>query len=166
MNNNISHSGYSKVLQRWIPAARSQLCRLSDGDVCFGPGNHENWAVQAHTTAFAAFAVLAADPEMNPAVSGMGRDEMRDTALGMLRYTLRSHRSGGGVCASGKPWGHSWISALSIERMMHGVEAIEPHLTDEDRQGMRRTLLSESDWLMDHYEIEAGLVKNNNVRTG
>lgn len=161
MNNNISHSGYSKVLQRWIPAARSHLCLLAGGDVCFGPGNHENWAVQAHTTAFAAFAVLAADPEMNPAVSGMGRDEMRDTAVGMLHYTLRSHRSGGGVCASGKPWGHSWISALCIERMMHGVEAIEPHLTDEDRQGLRRMLLSESDWLMDHYEIKAGLVENN-----
>jgi len=44
-----------------------------------------------------------------------------------------------------------------MERMMHGVDALEPYLTDEDRRLLRKVMISECDWLLDRYEIVAGL---------
>jgi hypothetical protein len=45
--------------------------------------------------------------------------------------------------------------------MMHGVQAIRPHLTPSDLENLRRMLISESDWLLKDYEVAAGLVNNN-----
>jgi hypothetical protein len=67
----------------------------------------------------------------------------------------------GGASTDGKTWGHSWISVLGLERMMHGVRAIRDHLTDEDLATMQRVLVSEADWLLDHYPVTAGLIQNN-----
>ncbi|MBT3378488.1 MAG: hypothetical protein HN742_25225 [Lentisphaerae bacterium] len=159
----ISHADYVRTLSPWINAARPYLYRLPEAPerMCYGLGNHGHWALQANNTALSAFAVLAVDPATDPVLTGMSRDELLATALGMLRFALHSHHAGDGGTTDGDSWGHSWISALCLERVMHAVEALDAHLTDQDRDMLRRMLISESNWLMDHYEIVAGEVKNN-----
>lgn len=159
----ISHLDYVRTLSPWIKAARKYLYRLPGAPdrMCYGLGNHGHWALQANNTALSAFAVLAVDPATDPDLTGMSRDELLTTALAMLRFALHGHHAGGGTTTDGESWGHSWISALCIERVMHAVEALDSHLTDEDRDLLRRMLISESNWLMDNYEIVAGEVKNN-----
>lgn len=123
---------------------------------CYGTGDN-TWGVQTNQKAFAAYAMLAAAPELDAARAGMSREELTETALRLLRFSLHSHHEGSYRCMDGTQWGHTWISALGIERMMHGVEAIERHLTEADRELLRKVLISESDWLLEHYGIVAGL---------
>lgn len=159
----ITSNDYLQTLSAWIPKAARYLYRFPDdsGLTCYGIGNHGHWAMQANTTAFSAFAVLSQDSQTDIAVTQMSRDELLHTALGMLRFTLKGHHSGGGTCTDGRSWGHSWISVLCLERMMHAVEALDPHLSDSDRELFRTVLVSESDWLLAEYPVKAGLVENN-----
>ncbi|MDD5708376.1 MAG: hypothetical protein PHR35_20850, partial [Kiritimatiellae bacterium] len=151
------------LLEDWVAQARRWLYRLPDsgGLVCYGIGHHGHWAMQAHDTAFSAFAVLAADPQTDTARTGMSRDELTATALAMLRFTLRSHHAGEGRATDLGNWGRSWISPLGLERMMHGVRAIRPVLTAADHDLLRRVLLSEADWLLESWPVTAGLTQNN-----
>lgn len=150
----IAHSDYLRLLEPWVkpfrddcytPPARPEL-------LCYGTG-YNGWGMQTHQKAFAAIAVLAADPGTDSARTGMSRTDLLDNALRMLRFMLESHVEGSYQCEDGTSWGHTWISALGVERMMHGMEAIEEHLTAADRELLRRVLVSECDWLLDHYEI-------------
>jgi hypothetical protein len=164
MQSQISAAHYRRLLEPWAPAARRWLYRLPhDGEcLCYGVGYHNHWAIQANATAFTAFACLAADPDTDSRRTGQSRDELLDTALGLLRFTLRGHLAGGGVCADGQPWGHAWISALCQERLMHGVEAIAQALTARDLDNLRAMLISEADWLLDHYTLVAALTGPDN----
>lgn len=163
---------YRRRLACWPQAMRRYLYELPDrrGLACFGPGDHGHWAVQANATAAAAFAVLATEPGLDTAQAGMSRDELLNWALCLVRFSLFSHRAGGGVTTDGLPWGHSWISALSLERMMHGLDALAEHLTPEDHDRLRDVLVSECNWLLDEYRrdpsqapgtIAAGVVNHN-----
>src|SRR5690606_37528582 len=67
------------------------------------------------------------------------------------RFNLDAHITGNGICTDGTQWGHTWISGLGIERMMHGVDLLDEHLTDDDRAALRRVLISEADWLLNDY---------------
>ncbi|MDF2936857.1 MAG: hypothetical protein K0Q90_2230 [Paenibacillaceae bacterium] len=151
----IAHTDYLRLLEPWVkpfrefcytPPARRDL-------LCYGTG-YNGWGMQTHQKAFAALAVMAADPQTDSSRTGVEGAELLDMALRMLRFTLESHLEGGYHCEDGTSWGHTWISVLGVERMMHGVEAIGEHLTPEDRELLRRVLVSECDWLMDHYEVE------------
>lgn len=152
--NNIAHTDYLRLLEPWVkpfreycytPTAREDL-------LCYGTG-YNGWGMQTHQKAFGALAVLAADPHTDSARTGMSKDELLETALRMLRFTLESHEEGSYHCEDGTSWGHTWISVLGVERMVHGVEAIEEHLTAADRELLRKVLVSECDWLMDHYKV-------------
>ncbi|NLO73099.1 MAG: hypothetical protein GX100_03170, partial [candidate division WS1 bacterium] len=55
-------------------------------------------------------------------------------------------------CTDGTQWGHTWISALGLERMMFGVRLLEPHLTNRDNEALRRVLTDEADWLLLHHQ--------------
>ena len=87
----------------------------------------------------------------------MSHDEMLELALSLLRFTLNGHLAGNGTCADGEKWGHSWISNLCVERMMHAVENLEPFMTSDMLESLRRMLISESDWLLDEHPVAAGL---------
>jgi hypothetical protein len=102
-------------------------------------------------------AVLATDPDYNEAAAGVPRAKLLEDALKLLRFTLRSHLAGPGTAFDGECWGHSWISGLCIERMMHGIEALEDHLSDDDRSLIHAMLVSESDWLLDNYDVVAAI---------
>lgn len=150
----IAHSDYLRLLEPWVKPFRDDCYtpRARPDLLCYGTG-YNGWGMQTHQKAFAAIAVLAADPGTDSLRTGMSRTELLECALRMLRFALESHVEGHYHCEDGTSWGHTWISALGVERMMHGVEAIEEHLTAADRKLLRQVLVSESDWLLDRYEI-------------
>ncbi|HQD39939.1 MAG: hypothetical protein GX766_08920 [Firmicutes bacterium] len=154
----LSWQWYLRCLEPWVKSQEKYLYTIPDRPdlICYGTG-YNNWGVQTNQKAFAAFAVLAADPDFDEKRAGLSREKVLEYALKTLRFSLESHHEGSYRCTDGTKWGHTWISALGIERMMHGVEAIEEHLTAEDKELLRKVLISESDWLLDHYEIVASL---------
>jgi len=157
------HARTLRLLEPW-PAAMREFIHDVPGEpdvACFGPGDHGHWAVQTNATAAAALCVLASDPCTDSARTGMSRDEMMSLAQRLVRFCLRSHHAGGGRASDGGSWGHSWISALALERMTHGVEALGEALPESDRETLSRVLISESDWLTDSHEVTAGLVEQN-----
>jgi hypothetical protein len=159
----ISSSSYVKVLENWVQGAAKYFYTPTDSPdiMCYGTGESHHWAVQTNMNAFAAFAVLATSPDLDENAIGMSRDKLLDITFKMLRYTLQTHLSGEHLCSNNKKWGHSWISVLALERMMHGFDAIQEFLSEEDKSAMRRILESESNNILDHYEIVAGIETNN-----
>jgi len=156
------HEAYLRALEPWVPAAMREMYVPPERPdlLCYGTGFND-WGVQTQQKACAAFAVLAADPALDAARTGMKAAELRDVALRLLRFNLASHLEGDYYCTDGTRWGHTWISALGTERMMHGVELLEPHMTDDDRARLRRVLESEADWLLEHHPVKAGLTRDN-----
>lgn len=154
------HAQYVRILEPWLRAANTQIRFLTDDMAIYGLAQHGHWYMQAHDTAFCAFAVLGTDPETDEARVGMTKEEMRKTALAMLRFTLRTHLAGGSVCTDGKPWGHTWISQLGLERMSAGVSAIKPWMDRELIELYARVYASEADFLLTQ-KVVAGLTKNN-----
>lgn len=156
------HHAYLRALEPWVPAAMRDMYEPPERPelLCYGTGYNE-WGVQTQQKACAAFAVLADDPALDAARTGMPREELRAVALRLLRFNLASHVEGDFHCTDGTQWGHTWISALGTERMMHGVELLEPHMTADDRALLRRVLESEADWLLAHHPVKAGLTSDN-----
>lgn len=124
-----------------------------DDIACCGMGDHGHWSMQTNTTTLSALAILSQAQDLDENLTGMSREKLLDTALKMLRFTLRSHKSGPDTALDGEKWGCHWISVLCIDRMMHAIEAIEDHLTDEDQKLLRNMLIMESDFLTDDYEV-------------
>jgi hypothetical protein len=148
---------YLEMLQKWIKSLSGVLYFPPGRDdiACCGYGDHGHWSQQTNTTTFAALAVLAADPELNETAIRMAREQLRDYALRLLRFSLRTHLAGTEKALDGESWGLTWISPLCIERMMHGVEALDEYLTPDDREALKKMLLAESDWHLDSYEVVA-----------
>jgi|GEM_PF-218052 len=111
---------------------------------CYGAG-YNAWGVQTNQKYLAALATLAIRGE---GLAGLDRGWALDRALAALRFSLASHVSGDGACTDGTQWGHTWISGLGIERMMHGVYLLWPELAEADRDSVRRVLVSECEWIM------------------
>jgi hypothetical protein len=159
----ITSKQYLQVLEPFAKASQAWEYEIPGRPdlLVYGSGYSGNWPVQTQMKAVAGLAVLASDPAFDAARAGMSREAVLDRALRMLRYALQSHHSGSFHCCDNLTWGHSWISALGIERMMHAVEAIEDHLTDSDRERLRAVLVSESEWLIDGWPVRGGTVENN-----
>ena len=151
---------YVKALEPWIPAAMTEIHFLADDMATYGLAQSGHWYMQAHDTAFTAFAVLGTDPNTDEKRAGATKEELRKIALAMLRYTLRSHRAGGGACTDGQPWGHSWISSLGLERLSIGVEALKPFLDEELQKLYAKVCASEADFQCTQ-PLRAGLTHGN-----
>ncbi|MDD4774325.1 MAG: hypothetical protein PHZ09_12115, partial [Eubacteriales bacterium] len=152
---NILISDYMSLLNQWVESSGGYLVTPPDRpDLLYYGDGSDGWGVQTNQKAFAAYAVVSAMPG--------GRPEMLDKALAMLRYSLESHKSGQYHVTDGddKRWGHTWISALGVERMMHGVHAIRKYLTDRDQTLLRNMLISESDRLLENHPVTADPIKN------
>ncbi|MEF3306795.1 hypothetical protein [Paenibacillus sp. GYB003] len=149
---------YVKLLERWVKGAEPYIYACPDRPelACYGTGEN-GWGVQTNQKAFAAFGIAATSPLFDERRAGVSRDTVLDIALKLLRFSLHTHKEGTYPCTDGGSWGHTWISVLGTERMMHAVQAIEPHLTDDDRSLLRSVMLSESEWLLDRYDVAAGL---------
>lgn len=156
---------YISTLEKWLPVAKNYFYS-PDGNpelMCYGSGESHHWAVQTNMNVFAALAVLSMSPDLDESAVGMSPEALQNIALKLLRYSLRTHHSSPLLCSNGKHWGHSWISALALERMMHGFEAIQKFLCEDDWLAMRRIMESESDNLLDAYTITAGIDDLNNT---
>ena len=151
--------GYAKLLKDWVIFSQKHLYRCPENPnlICYGAGEHGHWGVHTHQKAFSAFAVLAALKEIDLSDIPISREQLLEQALGMLRYNLHTHLEGDFVCTDGEKWGHNWIYSLGIERMFHGIEAIVEHLTQEDRDLLRRVMISESEYILHDYPVIAGL---------
>ena len=154
---------YRGLLERWVPFARGYMFDpAGDGrTLCYGIGDSLHWSIQAHATALAALATLATDGATDPGVCGLSRDELLDTSLRMLRFLLGTHKSGAHSCLDGQRWGNGWIAVLGIERAMSAIHALQPHMSAQDGDNLRKLIANEADWLLDHYQIVAGPVENN-----
>ena len=159
-----NYEGYAKLLKNWVAFAQKHLyyCPEREGLICYGAGEHGHWGVHTHQKAFSAFAVLATLEDVDLTDFVVTREELIEQALGMLRFNLESHIEGSFVCTDGEKWGHNWIYVLGVERMFHGIEAIEPYMTEADKALLKKVLISESDFLLEEYPIEAGLVRPYN----
>jgi hypothetical protein len=149
---------YLRLLERWVPASEQFLYAPPDRPdlTCYGSG-YNTWGVQTNQKALAAYAVLAADPDMDEERVGMSRSDVADRSLRLLRFSLESHIAGSYHCMDSTSWGHTWISVLGIERMMHAVDGIADLLSESDRGLLRKVLESEANWIHDEHGIEAGL---------
>ncbi len=158
----MDHRPYVNALLRWLEHARAYIYPIpgQPGLACYGPG-YDTWGVQTNQKAFSALGVLAADPDADFAAAKTTREAVLSDALSLLRFSLQSHVEGELTCTDGAKWGHTWISALGVERMMHAVDALKDHLTAADRELLRRMIISEADWLLREYPIVAGIVENN-----
>ena len=153
-------ANYLALLRRWAVSARKHLYFPSGSECaccCFGAGDHGHWSMQANTNAMASFAVLSFTCGDEEDVAGLTKDELLNHALALLRFTLNSHKSGAGLACDGQKWGRNWISALCIERMMHGIEAVWDSLSGDDLEMLRGVMVSECDYLLDDYEVAAGI---------
>ena len=131
------------LLVGWADWAEQYWFNEGNGRGVWGTG-YEHWGVQSHQRYLAAMAVLGTTKSVERAC----RERCLARALAALRWTLDNHVSGTGRCVDGTQWGHTWISALGIERMMFGVRRLTPEMTDADRDALRRVLTSEADWLL------------------
>lgn len=140
------------LLRRWAVFARRDFAVIPGRTEwgVYGTG-YNNWGVQTQQKFLAAMAVVAEHPMAAGAGAGgipaAERTAARTCALQALRLNLATHVSGAARLPDGQQWGHTWISALGIERMMFGVAALEPHLTNTDRSDISRVLASEADWI-------------------
>lgn len=153
----LSCADFIAILQQWPRFALKywwqEATRTDWG--CFGTG-YNSWGVQTNQKFVGAMAVLAAASELDEDEAGMAREEILDKALRALRYSLATHITGEHHCSDGTQWGHTWISALGLERMLHGISAIREQLTEADQAALRRVICSEADWLLD-YPIQGTL---------
>ena len=131
-------------LGRWLTAMDRWWTQAGDGIGWFGSG-YDNWGVQTNLKyASAAAAVAARHPE--EATRAWALTRARDS----FRFAWDSHLSGSRRCADGQSWGHTWISALGIERAWLGLDLLGES-ADDLRPAAERVLLSESDWLSTEY---------------
>lgn len=155
----ITSSRYIEVMTPWLDKLPEYLrqCEFDPSLSCYGTGESAHWPTQSNCNVFAALAVLSEAPELPE----KQRLELRGTALSLLRYAMATHVTGRIPATDGKSWGHHWISVLGLERMSHGVNAIREHLTEGDCAALRNLMISESDWLLDEYPVEADMLGNS-----
>lgn len=156
--------GYSDLLKNWIVFSQKHLYRLPENPdlMCYGAGEHGHWGTHTHQKAFSAFAIAATDEDICWDDTPITREEVLEQALSMLRYNLATHISGNQKCTDGKKWGHNWIYVLGIERMYHGIEVLDKYLTDKDRENIKTVILSECEFILNEYPVEAGLLAEKN----
>ncbi len=156
---------YRKLLTDWVRSQKDYVTSPVDRpDLAYYGTGTDVWGIQTHMKGFSAFAVAAADSDFDHAAAGYTREEMLALALAMLRFTLESHKTGSYHCTDGDSvrWGHHWLCTLAIERMMHGVDALEPYLTDADRVRIRTVFEDEANYTTDHRSVQAD-VRSPNV---
>lgn len=123
----------------------------------YGTGESGHWAVQINQQVAGALACLASLPPETLTEAGCAQSaaELRDMALAMTRYSLRTHRTGDLDCTDGKKWGRHWISVLGFERMTPGLDLLRPYFTADDEARLRALVECECGYRMNEYELVA-----------
>lgn len=143
------------ALKRWLEFASENLLRNVPGHpelAYYGTGESAHWAVQSNMNVAAALAVAGVE-ESDPA--------MMERALSLFRYAMRTHVTGDLAATDNVQWGRHWISVLGAERMTHGVNALEPHFTGEDRERYRAFRFAEAEFLLREYPVKANMLNSS-----
>lgn len=157
-------ANYLRLLEKWVNHAVNDIYFCPDRpDLAYYGDGTNGWGCQTNQKALAAFAVLATADDFNESNAGVSREKLLELTLSMLRYSLESHKVGSYHTTDSDTfrWGHTWISSLGVERMMHGVMQIWDKLSEADHALLRAMLISESNYLMDKFNVPASLVENN-----
>ncbi len=138
-----------KLLTDWDRYSAADYFPIPNTDlITYGTG-YGGWAVQTNQKALGAIAALGVRTQNRALI---------EKARKLLRFSLESHIDGSFQCLDGKKWGHTWISVLGIERMMHGVDLLLPYLTEAEKALLEKVFVSESDWLLEHHPVVADLI--------
>ncbi len=157
--NTVSSSDYVRLMVPWLKPLPEywRESPANPGYRFYGTGESAHWPTQSNLNVAAALAVLADEPDLDAFAPSMSRGEIRRFALDFFRYALATHKSNKCVVATdGDYWGNHWIAVLGLERAAHGINALEPHLTDDDRRMYRNVRLSEAKFILDDYAVVAG----------
>ena len=100
--------------------------------------------MQCSQQVFAALAILAEVPDLKELGCPWSADRLRELALAMFRYSVRTHLTGDIPASDGQKWGRHWISVLGLERAVPGLNALYPYMTDDDRARLRALDLFEA----------------------
>lgn len=161
--NDLKSEHYLERMVPWLKTLPDFLHASTHGPelLYYGTGESNHWPVQSNQNICAALAVMATHPELDSLNPSIRREELLQNALALFRYSIRTHKTGSIPATDGRQWGYHWISVLGLERMAHAINLLVPHLDEKDREQLRKLRLAESDWLLDHYEISAGMIENN-----
>ena len=115
----------------------------------YGLGGNAEDEVRPITYAVQVNAFLSAiDPPSGP-LPPARRSRLRREAIAALRYLVHSHVSGGGKCLNGKPWGHTWQSAMWSRSVGLGGWLLWPHLDEPLQRAVAQLVESEADRFLD-----------------
>lgn len=145
---------FLKALPRYL-----RTCKDDPSLRYYNTGESGHWAVQSNQQVAGALACLAENPAILAAAGAeQSADELRELALSMLRYSMRTHVSGDLKCTDGQQWGRHWISVLGLERATPGLSLLRRHcFTPEDEERFRALVAAECDYRMSEYEVQAAL---------
>ena len=147
---------YYDSLLKWIGASREYLVEVDASRNIWYYGTGDSvWGINTLDKALAAYTIASEYDEFDPEIAGMSRAEARHIAHGMLRYAVETHLVGSLFLTDGRKWGHTWISSLAFERIMHAVDILLPEAEKDVQDLFRKVQISECDWLCDEYEIVA-----------
>jgi hypothetical protein len=156
---------YRDYVAPMIPFLRSlpdaiRTCPEDPSLKFYGTGDTGHWAVQCSQQVFAALAILADVPDLEELGCPWSAERLRELALSLFRYSIRTHLTGDLPASDGQRWGRHWISVLGLERAVPGLNALYPHMTADDRARLRALDLFEADYRLNDYPIEAAIDAN------
>ena len=143
---------FLRVLPRYL-----STCKDDPSLRYYNTGESGHWAVQSNQQVAGALACLAENPEiLAEAGAEQDADELRELALSMMRYSIRTHVTGDLTCTDGQQWGRHWISVLGLERATPGLSLLRRRcFTAEDEERFRALVAAECEYRMNEYEVVA-----------
>ncbi|MDD3153453.1 MAG: hypothetical protein PHS41_01190 [Victivallaceae bacterium] len=147
---NVTSKTATAILNSWLDRLDQSLTTPAEAPNVqyYGTGESTHWAIQSNWNvvgALTARGVLQKDPRSI------------HTALAIFRYLLGTHRTGDLVATDGKQWQNHWISVLGIERAACCLKLLTPFMTAEDQLRFKNLQLDMAEWLLDEYDVAAGL---------
>jgi hypothetical protein len=139
------------LLDAWLEQAEQDWISLPKGMGCYGTG-YNAWGVQTNQKYLCAAAAAGVLGARTGLIAPERAERWTERARAALRFSCASHHSGDTLLLDGTQWGHTWISQLGVERMMAGVQVLEPLLDKDDRAALDRMLQSEADYCAIRYQ--------------
>lgn len=150
----LNEQTYLELMTPFLSFLNGALRSAGNGLAYYGTGESAHWPVQSNFNIVGALGVLATSPHE----LSVSKEELRETALRLFRRNLATHKTGGMSASDGRCWGNTWIAVLGLERMTHGINALESYFSGSDRERFRNLRLNESDWLLTEYPVDAGMI--------
>lgn len=138
---------YFDSLAQWGHVVRTRIVPAPGHPGQLYIGLKRNVEDDVRPTAYAAMVLgfLAECQPPRPVLDDAEKSEMRQEAIGLLRYLVASHVANGGTCLNGKPWGNQWQSSLWSRAVAMAAWQIWPAMDAELQQSTLRLIEFEAD---------------------